>query len=62
MRRRGSAGPARGLHGTLTRERERPGAGSPGWQLALGCLAVAVVLVLVLVGGVTTVRRLAHLW
>lgn len=40
---------------------EKPRDDGPPWALALGCLAVAVVLVLVGVGAVTTVRWLAGL-
>lgn len=40
---------------------EQPDDHGPSWGLALGCLVVAVVLGLVVVGGVTTVRWLAQL-
>ncbi|WP_170223934.1 hypothetical protein [Cellulomonas cellasea] len=41
---------------------EKPDPSAVSWQLALGCAAVALLLVLVAVGAVTVVRWLAGLW
>ncbi|GIG40807.1 DUF6584 family protein [Cellulomonas phragmiteti] len=41
---------------------EKPDATGMTWQLALGCFAVVLVLVLVVIGAVTAVRCLASQW
>ncbi|MGW6128388.1 hypothetical protein ACWFNE_00030 [Cellulomonas sp. NPDC055163] len=41
---------------------EQPRTSTLSWELVVGCLVVAVVLALVVVGGVTTVRWIAAMW